>query len=392
VDASPDLTQWTRQTTLLRTNGNSSSLYWQDTNGATGTARFYRTPTNYLITQFPIASGPYAVGKIVRILTDPTRTNRYDIPTNSSFMCTIWYPCNTPAAGNLPAPYTDYAVATDLGLYSGLGWPLQWENIIAACVGQACTNVPVATGTNRFPVIVHSHGAGCDRTCNTGVSLELASHGYIVAAVDHIDCHCTVFPDSRGVCYSSVPISAALVQSRTNDMESLLGTLSQFDSADPILAGRLDLQRIGAMGWSLGGATAAELARSDERITCAALLDPYIDATNDPTLATVGLQKPFLTMNDTVPIHQDFLPPPNAFTTMSSNLFTLSVTNATWFEVANASHTTFSDWGWAMDAGPDTRSAAVAINTGTLWFFDTYLKGQTPPFPTNAEIMNLNQK
>ena len=36
--------------------------------------------------------------------------------------------------------------------------------------------------------------------------------------------------------------------------------------------------------------------------------------------------------------------------------------------------------------------AAVAIDAGTLWFFDTYLKGETPPFPTNAEILNVYRK
>jgi hypothetical protein len=38
------------------------------------------------------------------------------------------------------------------------------------------------------------------------------------------------------------------------------------------------------------------------------------------------------------------------------------------------------------------RGAALAIDAGTLWLFDTYLKGQTPPFPTNPEIINLYQK
>ena len=388
VDASPDLMQWTRQTTLLRTNGDASPLYWQDTNGTTAIERFYRTPTNYLLTQFPIPCGPYAVGKVIRILTDPSRTNRYSIPTNSSFMCTIWYPADPPAAGTLPAPYADTAVARDSNLYNGLGWPVQWENIIAACIGHACTNVPVASGTNCFPVIPYSHGIGCDRVVNTQLALELASHGYIVAAVDHIDCHCTVFPDGR-VCYSSVPLGATLVQSRTNDMECLLNTLAQFDMSDPILAGRLDLNQVGALGWSLGGATTAELARTDNRVECVALLDPAIFSTNDPDLVAVGLQKPFLAMNDTVPIH-GFVP--SEFSTGCSNLFYLALTNATWFAVTNASHTTFCDWAWSMDAGTGTRSAAVAIDAAALWFFDTYLKGQSPSFPTNAEIVNVLQK
>jgi hypothetical protein len=175
MEASPDLAQWTCPVTLQRAVGDSSPLSWQDPNGTTEAAGFYRTPSNFLVTPFPISTGPYAVGKVVRILTDPSRTDRYNIPTNSSFMCTIWYPANPPEARTLPAPYTDTAVARDNNLYNELGWSLAWENAIAMCISQAYTNVPVASGTNLFPVIVHSHGAGCDRTCNTHISLELAS-------------------------------------------------------------------------------------------------------------------------------------------------------------------------------------------------------------------------
>jgi hypothetical protein len=45
-----------------------------------------------------------------------------------------------------------------------------------------------------------------------------------------------------------------------------------------------------------------------------------------------------------------------------------------------------------MNAGPGTRGAALAIDAGTLWLFDTYLKSETPPFPTNTEIINVLRK
>lgn len=393
VDASPDLAQWTRQAMLVRTNADPAPLLWQDTNGTAGISRFYRTPTNYLLTAFRKPSGPYAVGKAVRILTDPTRTNRYGIATNSSFMSTIWYPADSPDARNQPALYTDAAVAKDVAYSSHFGWPSQWGAVIAACVTLAHTNVPLASGTNRFPVIVHSHGISGDRMQNSQNVIELASHGYIVAAVDHEDCHCTVFPDARGARYVSPDLYIpAWGQSRTNDMEVLLRALTQFDSVDPILAGRLDLNSIGAMGKSWGGGTAGELCRNDSRVKCAVLLDPAIGSDNGPNLVTVGLQKPFLTMNCTIGTHQDVLPSPSDFALMSSNLFYLATTNATWFKVANAAHLTFSDPGWTMDMTPTSRNAALAIDAGALWFFDTHLKGETPPFPTNQEIINVQRK
>jgi hypothetical protein len=391
VDTSPDLKMWTRQASLLRTIGEPSPLQWQDSDRPTGGARFYQVPTNYLITPFPQPTGPYSVGKVARMLTDPTRTNRYNIPTNSSFMCTIWYPADPPAAGTLPAPYTQPAVVSDINGNS-FGWPVQWATVMTNCITSAYANILMASGTNRFPVIVYSHGGGTDRTINSQITIDLASHGYIVASVDHIDCHCTVFPDARGAVYPP-PISdlVALIRSRTNDMEFLLAALAQFDSSDAVLAGRLDLGKTGAMGWSFGGSTVAELARVDSRIKCAALLDPAIDPTYVPDLASVGLQKPFLTMSDTLR-NPSFLPTTSQFTSWSSNLFYLAVTNAAWFQVANANHPNFSDWSWSMNAGPNTRGASLSIAAGTLWFFDAYLKDQTRSFPTNTEILNLRRR
>lgn len=394
IDSSTDLTQWARQSSILRMNNDPTPVSWQDTK-APGSARFYRTPTNYLVTPFPKPTGPYAVGKTVRILTDPSRTNRSGIPTNSSFMSTIWYPADPPHAGSLPGLYTDAAVARDAAFYNWFSWTTLWEPLIAACVAHADANAAMVAGTNRFPIVVHSPGLTCDRTLNSKISAELASHGFIVAAVDHMDCHATVYPDARGARYAapgSYPVDAALGQSRTNDMEVLVNALAQFDGVDSILSGRMDLNNIGAMGFSWGGGTAGELCRNDSRVKCAALLDPAIYAENGPNLLVRGLQKPFLTINDTVAVHLDLLPTPSELSGISSNLLHLATTNVTWFKVANASHETFCDLGWTMEAGPGTRSAALAIESGVLWFFDTYLKGETPPFPTNPEIINVQRK
>jgi pimeloyl-ACP methyl ester carboxylesterase len=202
----------------------------------------------------------------------------------------------------------------------------------------------------------------------------------------------TVSPDARGVVYPpAVNQDTALVQSRTNDLAFLLASLAQFDSGDAVLSGRLDLSNVGAMGWSWGGATAGEFARVDSRIKCAALLDPGFSPPAAPLLFSIGLQKPFLTMSDTLP-NPSFLPTTAQFTAWSSNFFYLAVTNATWFQVSNANHPNFSDWSWSMNSGPGTRDSSLAIDAGTLWLFDTYLKSETPPFPTNTEIINVLRK
>src|SRR5262245_12541363 len=80
LEVSRDLIDWKALPTLLRTNDSTNALYYGDST-ATATSRFYRTFTNHLATPFPKPSGPYAVGTLSRLLTDPSRTNRYGIPT-----------------------------------------------------------------------------------------------------------------------------------------------------------------------------------------------------------------------------------------------------------------------------------------------------------------------
>ncbi len=105
VEASTNLADWTWLAMLLRTNSDPNPLLFQDTNAPGLGHRFYRTPTNHLITSFLKPSGPFAVGTFDRVMIDPTRTNRYRYnPPTNAFMVTFWYPAESPRAGALPGP------------------------------------------------------------------------------------------------------------------------------------------------------------------------------------------------------------------------------------------------------------------------------------------------
>lgn len=396
VDASTDLSRWARLSISLRTNNDPNPLLFQETNDSRVTARFYRTPTNYFITGFPKPTGPFAVGTTVRVLSDASRTNRYGIPTNSSFMSTIWYPADLSGPSQLPESYTDAAVATDPNWFHFWSWLVQWTNVQARCVTHTFRDLPLATGTNRFPVILHSHGWTMDRTFNSEDAAELASHGYIVAAVDHEDCHATVFPDARGARYQVLPPpidSTILIPNRVKDLEILLNELGHLDQDDALLAGRLDLNRVGVMGLSYGGGTAAEVARTDERVKCAALLEPAIWSDSYPGLFSQGVEKPVVLINTPLWTHTDLSPSPSDFRSMSQTLYNLATTNATWFYISGVGHVGgLSDVAWTVEQTPASRPGAFAINASLVWFFDTYLKGESPSFPTNSPITNLLRK
>jgi predicted dienelactone hydrolase len=52
-------------------------------------------------------TGPYEVGRIDRLVTDPSRRNRYGDSTNGSFMVAVWYPAE-PNAGGEFEPFEKY--------------------------------------------------------------------------------------------------------------------------------------------------------------------------------------------------------------------------------------------------------------------------------------------
>jgi predicted dienelactone hydrolase len=112
------------------------------------------------------------------------------------------------------------------------------------------------------PLIVISHGLGSDRTTYAYLAKQFASYGFAVAVPEH--------PGS-----SSQQIQA-LISGGSNevtrptefidrplDIRYLLDQLEELSKNDPRMRGRMDVQRVGVIGQSLGGYTALALAGAE---------------------------------------------------------------------------------------------------------------------------------
>lgn len=385
VEVSSNLLDWTPLAMLLRTNTDPNPLPFQDTNAAGFDKRFYRTPTNHLLTASLMPTGPYAVGTVDRVMVDPARTNlyRYSPPTNA-FMVTFWYPAERPPAGTLQAAMWDQGMAADTNFYAAVaaagfsGADTQWAGIVPKLVGHQFHGAPLAAQPARFPVILSSHGWAANRTGVSQSAGELASHGYVVVAIDHGDCFGTQFPDGRylhGTAAGGSGVTSADRAGRLQDMQFLLDELIALDRSDPLLAGRLDLDRIGARGISAGGIV-IDTCRADDRVKCAAIYDGGQFTQTPP-----GLQKPLLAAVGEISRNYS----------RAQWLFNQAISNAVCLQIHGAGHITASDWGWIFET-PQCRPPAMAHNACLVWFFDTYLKGESPPFPTNPELYNVMRK
>jgi dienelactone hydrolase len=140
----------------------------------------------------------------------------------------------------------------------------------------------------RTPLIVYSHPSGYHRRAAAYLCTHLASHGYVVAALDHSE---VIAPelarkDGETAAERAVRIEAAIA-SRVPDIRFLLdhllgGTASDFEIP-------LDPGRIGIVGHSFGGWTALAAAGADRRIQSVVALAPAGSSRPKPGILPVKL-------------------------------------------------------------------------------------------------------
>jgi pimeloyl-ACP methyl ester carboxylesterase len=112
---------------------------------------------------------------------------------------------------------------------------------------------------------------------------DLASHGYIVVGVNHpYDVAAVALQDGQVAQYIDGPMSfagrevwtGARVAERTADLLFVLSLLHELNGqGDALLSGRMDLTRVGVMGHSLGGITAAQACQAGDDLAACLNLD-----------------------------------------------------------------------------------------------------------------------
>ena len=144
----------------------------------------------------------------------------------------IWYPATIP-------PGKDERVTYESAMP---GTPAPGDAKTFRIPGKALRDAVPVSGS-LFPLVVVSHGYPGSRTFLTWLTENLASKGYIVAAIDHTD---SVFGEQRA--FTSTLLNRAADQAFTID------TLSD-RSHDPgnFLHGVLDATRVAVVGYSMGG-------------------------------------------------------------------------------------------------------------------------------------------
>ncbi|MFI1916890.1 alpha/beta hydrolase family protein [Nocardia sp. NPDC020380] len=259
-----------------------------------------------VVISLPAPTGDLPVGVTEIRFEDSDRPDPWRADQRRELMVRIWYP----AADSASAPTTPWITGgalqaqtsdlTDLGID-----PDRWE----FGPGHSQLDAPARTAGGPFPILLFSPGMDDPAGLSTAQAEDLASHGYIVAAINHThEAFAVQFPDGRTertvIPLDSPPevLSDVLLPVRVADTRFVLNRLTDIATgtatAETVdLAPSLDPTRVGMFGHSLGGSTTAQAMHDDPRIRAGANLDgPLLG----PVVAD-GLNRPLLMLGNDNP-------------------------------------------------------------------------------------------
>lgn len=239
----------------------------------------------------PQPNGCSPVGTGTVVLKDPHR--RRDL------LVTMWYPAVE--GTSKVAPYMDKSTADALAEE----WKLKpdFQRLVGT---HARLLAPIAQG-GPFPVVLLEHGSGVVPAIYTVLAEGLASSGFIVVATNHPpDSLIAAFPDGHE--FRFTPYWPAEADRRTQgvaigkfadkvlvgDVRFVLDQLQEMNSHDHFWQGHLDLSKIGIVGHSMGGTTAALATQEEPRILAGVNLDGSTYPGMNADVRPIPVHKPFL--------------------------------------------------------------------------------------------------
>jgi dienelactone hydrolase len=157
---------------------------------------------------------------------------------------------------------------------------------------EAFTQAP-PTALNTAPLVLYAPGWGGDRSENARTATMLASHGYIVVALDDSAPQIQFDFSSEAATAETTRRAGERLQLALRDSLYALDQIQACLSAHPVWREKTNFNRVGYLGFSFGGAVAAEASLRDTRIAAVANLDGGLYA----QAAEQGARRPYLVVS-----------------------------------------------------------------------------------------------
>lgn len=359
-------------------------------------------PCNGQKNQLPKPSGNYFIGVDYLYLTDESRKELFDNSNRSyrNISVKVWFPSDK------KGDYAPYFKNVEFAI-SNFNFTEIYRNLIT----NSCKGVSVSNAEKTFPVLIFSHGWGEHFSQNTILMEELASHGYIVFSIGHhFESKFSFFPDGRIITMDNssgrfikimneqqnpqaIEVYKEMFQTNSDserlqifvktsnlmptllkespkywaeDIDFFINELDEINNTNPTFKNKLNLNRIGVFGMSMGGIASNEVCINNSKVKAGVNIDGgvYGSAIN------AVINTPFLFINS-----QRYLGYGNLFVSRS-NKDCYSIT------VRNSDHYNFTDYALypmqtnMMVGTVDATLPIEIMNSMILAFFDKYLIGK----------------
>lgn len=372
-------------------------------------------PTVLPVFHFPKPGGPYQIGTVTYHWGE-SRHEIFSTDPNAhrQLMVQIWYPVKGDNS-SARAPYVQGAGELSPALARLAHVPGFTFDHFQYVTTNAIPSAPVATDKPSYPVLIFLEGLNGFRQMNTFQVENLVSYGYIVAGIDQPYAAASVtFPNGHQITgmardlmlpfiqQSLSPVANAptlnglaltngIIPYFTQDVSFTLDQLTALNKANPngILTGRLDLQRVGTFGISLGAIVASEACHTDSRLKACLMMDAAMPA----DVVRAGLRQPSMWI--TRPASSMRLERQRAggwseagiaqtLNTMQAVYNKSLAGDGYYVSVPGMFHVNFTDTPYFTPlapqlgfAGPiDAQRASNIVNAYSLAFFDQHLQGR----------------
>ncbi len=348
-------------------------------------------------------TGNNFVGITYLSFVDNNRKELFDNNQESNREITVkaWYPSDKQSN---PEPYFLNAETEFVIRY------LPFPEIYKDLKTNSSRDVPLSSKENKYPILIFSHGWGEHYSQNTILMEELASHGYIIFSIaHHYECKFSSFPDGRLIYIDmnslrfrkimqemQSPKAMELMQKMykaSNDEERIqvfvetnnvlptalvetpkhwaedisffIDQLEDINNEHKIFKEKLNLDKIGVFGMSMGGIASTEICITDKRVKTCVSIDGGL---NGSALAE-EIPTPLMFLNS-----KRYLGYGKIFTSKSQmDCYSLSV--------KDSDHYNFSDYSVYpvpsisfLLGSIDGEKTIEIMNVIVLAFFDKYLK------------------
>lgn len=206
-----------------------------------------------------------------------------DASDKREFSVSVWYPADA-----VSAPASPYL--PDVELWSStMGEPRLRETLggawdaVKSSKDLAHDRAPIAKGRQRFPLLVFLPGLGMITRVYSALVADLASHGYVIVAVDPTyEVFATTLRDGRVAGFASPewfrpPVENIVRHERGRLLVWAADARFALDQlrGQPLFDRRVDWSNVGALGHSAGARVAAHLCQTVRNVKACLNLDGF---------------------------------------------------------------------------------------------------------------------